>query len=146
MHPEQESHLGLRRLIPVALAGCVLILASCASPVSRLGYGRDGFTAVRLASGHYRLTFAGKAHVSLEEIKGELLQRSARVTLAAGYSHFVIYENSAEAEINNRTAVPLSNGDNGYLMDLIKSSGPRNGSDARPYRGVGQADSKRRYT
>jgi hypothetical protein len=146
MHIDQPSRCRFRSVIPVALAGWLLALASCVSPVSRLGYGRDGFTAARLTSGHYRLTFVGKANVSLDEIKGELLRRSARVTLAAGYSHFVIYENSAEAEINNRSAAPLSNGDNGYLMELIRPAGPGDPSDARPYKGLGQADSNIRYT
>lgn len=146
MHIDQPSRCGFRWIHPVALAGCLFALASCVSPVSRLGYGRDGFTAARLSSGNYRLTFVGKANVSLDEIKGQLLRRSALVTLAAGYSHFVIYENSAEAEINNRSAAPLSNGDNGYLMDLIRSAGTGDPSDAHPYKGLGQANSNTRYT
>ena len=103
------GHNGIRRVGPVALGICLSALASCVSAPSRVGYGRDGFTAARLSSGHYRLTFAGKANVSLDEVKGELLRHTAQLTLAAGYSHFVIYTNSADAEISKSAAATFWN-------------------------------------
>ena len=76
------------------LAG-LAVLAALAGCVSPAPYGprapgqATGYTDRELAPGRYRVTFTGNSSTPREQVEDDLLLRSAEVTLAAGYTHFL---------------------------------------------------------
>ena len=49
-----------------------------------------GYTDVQLSPNRYRVTFSGSYYSTRDDVETYLLRRSAEVTLAAGYTHFVV--------------------------------------------------------
>ena len=131
----------------MALAVGFVLLAGCRSATvyGFAGYRRDGFTVRRLSADHCQVTFAGGNNVGLYEVKQQVRRRAAELTLAAGYSHFVIYTNGAEAEMNSPGA-DFWNAENGHLSGTVKRAGTSFPSSLPPYQGEGEANLNRRYT
>jgi hypothetical protein len=69
----------------VALAGC----AVPAAYAPRQPGQTTGYTDRELAPNRYRVTFTGNSSTPREQVEDDLLLRSAEVTLAAGYTHFL---------------------------------------------------------
>lgn len=132
------------------LAAILIGVTGCAEPsmYGRAGPDRQGYTVRRLSADHYNVTFTGAANVGLNEVKGRLRRRVAEVTLSAGYSHFVIYTSSAEAEIAS-SIDDFWNAENGYLSGTVRRTGTSFASPATgqaSYQGAGQANPRTRYT
>ena len=124
--------------VPALLVGVL----SCAAPT---GYERDGYSVRRVGSDHYEVAFTGNPNMELQEVKNRVMRRAAEVTLKAGYSHLVIYTNSAQADISAPND-PFWNSENGYLSGLVRRGGTGFHSDAPEYQGSGEANINTRYT
>ncbi len=57
-----------------------------------------GYSEQQLDSSHYRVTFTGKRSTSRSRVEDGLMLRAAEVTVAAGYSHFLVDERQTERE------------------------------------------------
>jgi hypothetical protein len=81
----------------------MLALSGCATPAAyapRQSGQSTGYTDRELAPNRYRVTFTGNSATSREQVEDDLLLRSAEVTLAAGYSHFLF--DSRDTRANTR--------------------------------------------
>ena len=83
------GHLSWKR----AAAGLgLLALAGCATPAPyapRQPGQATGYTDRELTPNRYRVTFTGNSATTRDQVEDDLLLRSAEVTLAAGYTHFL---------------------------------------------------------
>jgi hypothetical protein len=86
----------------------MLALAGCATPAPyapRQAGQSTGYTDRELAPNRYRVTFTGNSATTREQVEDDLLLRSAEVTLAAGYSHFLF--DTRDTKANTRyDAIP----------------------------------------
>lgn len=82
------------------IALCALLsLGACASatPYQLAGRGGEGFVDQQLEAGKYRVTFKGNTLVERATAENYVLFRAAEVTLAAGFDHFVLADQTADA-------------------------------------------------
>ena len=137
----------MRRLHPVVvgLAACLGIACCSTAYGPGTSFGRDGYTVRRIGAGHYEVSFTGNPNAGLQEVKEHVRRRAAEVTLTAGYSHFVVQANSAEAEISPQKD-PFWNSENGFLSGTVKRGIGGAAANAVPYLGAGEADLNTRYT
>jgi hypothetical protein len=144
----QESGSALRRAVAAALAAVLLVLAGCAgaSSYGRAGPNGEEYTVRQLSADHYQVTVTGAANVELAVVEGQVRRRAAEVTLKAGYSHFVLYTNSAAAEINSSPSADFWNAENGYLSGNVRHGFATGVGGLSPYLGAGAADLNTRYT
>ena len=101
-----RTRTGVRLAAVLSLAAAVL--AACQTgPVYRpRGPGEAvGYADRQLAENRFRVTFAGGASTRRDQVEDYLLQRSAEVTLDAGYTHFIFDARDTEAETYYRTTM-----------------------------------------
>jgi hypothetical protein len=94
---------------------CLTLLSSsigaCASAPAyapQMGDAVIGYSDQQLGSGRYRVTFAGDAEDTREQVENFLLRRAAEVTLAAGYTHFVVDKENTERKVSHHTIYDMS--------------------------------------
>lgn len=77
----------------------LLVLGACvnATPYQLAGRGGEGFVDQQLEVGKYRVTFKGNTLVERATAENYVLYRAAEVTLAAGYDHFLLADQTADA-------------------------------------------------
>ncbi len=77
----------------------VLVLGACvnATPYQLAGRGGEGFVDQQLEAGKYRVTFKGNTLVERATAENYVLYRAAEVTLAAGFDHFVLADQTSDA-------------------------------------------------
>lgn len=91
--------------LAAASAG-LLALAGCATPADyapRQPGQLTGYTDRELTPTRYRITFTGNSVTPREQVEDDLLLRSAEVTLAAGYSHFLFDTRDTKADTRYST-------------------------------------------
>ena len=80
----------------------LMLLAGCAATPAAYapkGPGQStGYTDRQLTANRYRVTFTGNASTSRDQVEDDLLLRSAEVTLAAGYTHFLFDTRDTKAK------------------------------------------------
>ena len=79
------------------LAGCATSTAPDYRP--RLG-GTVGYTDWQLSPNRSRVSFSGSTASTRDDVERYLLRRAAEVTLASGYTHFVLNDRDTEREAN----------------------------------------------
>jgi len=107
----------MRRAI-LAIAGRFLFLFSvaglfggCASAPTyapQPADGTPGYSDQQLGAGRYRVSFAGDIEESREQVENYLFRRAAEVTLAAGYTHFVVDKQNTEVKVSHRIVYETS--------------------------------------
>ena len=70
------------------LAGCATSTAPDYRP--RLAGGTVGYSDWQLSTNRYRVSFSGSTASTRDDVERYLLRRAAEVTLASGYTHFVL--------------------------------------------------------
>jgi hypothetical protein len=110
--------------------------------------GSAGYTDKAMARGHYLVTFTGAQNMALDEVRRYLRRREAEVTIAAGYSHFVVFTTRNEADIRVLPAADSWTAENGFSAGYINKDDSRTVSDdgtpSRPW--VGDSIRNARYT
>jgi hypothetical protein len=76
------------------LAGCAASTAPDYRP--RPPGGTVGYSDWQLSSNRYRISFSGSTASTRDDVERYLLRRAAEVTLASGYTHFVLSISDAE--------------------------------------------------
>lgn len=79
----------------------LLALAGCMAPAAyapRQPGQMTGYTDRQLTPTRYRVTFTGNSVTPREQVEDDLLLRSAEVTLAAGYTHFLFDTRDTRAD------------------------------------------------
>src|SRR5262245_51680525 len=83
------------------MVGAAVSVAACtAMPTyvpQRIG-GVIGYTDEQIAAGRYRVTFAGDVDDPKELVEQYLLRRAAELTVAAGFTHFVVDKGLVETK------------------------------------------------
>jgi hypothetical protein len=89
--------LNNQRAVQRALAAmlAVWLLAACATSTApdyrpRLAGGTVGYNDWQLSPNRYRVSFSGSRASTRDDVEKNLLRRAAEVTLASGYTHFVL--------------------------------------------------------
>jgi hypothetical protein len=80
------------------LAGCATTTAPDYRP--RLAGGTVGYNDWQLSPNRYRVSFSGSTANTRDDVERYLLRRAAEVTLASGYTHFVLSNRDTEREPN----------------------------------------------
>ena len=87
------------------MLGVTLALGACSTASVPSAYkerdqvDESGYTDIRLSANRYRVTFTGDGKSTEPEIENYLLRRAAEVTLAAGYTHFVLDDRGKEPTV-----------------------------------------------
>lgn len=83
----------------VVIVAAALFMTGCAT-----GYQRDGltggFTESQLSENVWRVTFNGNGYTSEDRAQDMALLRSAELTLANGYSHFILADERSTTEVD----------------------------------------------
>lgn len=87
--------------------------------------GAIGYLERRLPSGHYEVTFTGGINTDLKTVKYNLMRRAAELTLAEGYTHFVLYTNRTEAEVFDPPKDDIAGSDHGLAPAYSRRNGGR---------------------
>ena len=109
----------------VALSGFLSVLAGCASGPSYVPQSSTsaiGYSDEQLSAERYRVTFAGDVEDSREQVEINLLRRAAEVTLAAGYTHFVVDKQNTETRVSHRMVYELY--DRPFMTNAFSSRPP----------------------
>jgi len=96
----------MRAGLALVLVGLAVALSSCAGGPAYAPQESDGaigYSDQQLAQGRYRVTFAGDIDDTREQVEAYLLRRAAEVTLAAGYTHFVVDKLNTETKVSHHT-------------------------------------------
>jgi len=80
------------------LVGCATSTAPDYRP--RLAGGTVGYRDLQLSPNRYRVSFSGSTASTRDDVERYLLRRAAEVTLASGYTHFVLSNRDTEREAN----------------------------------------------
>jgi hypothetical protein len=99
----------IRTMGLAAAATLALMLGACtATPLygPQASERSSGYSEQKLDETHYRVTFTGRRSTSRARVEDALMLRAAEVTVAAGYTHFVIDKRETEQE-SARTALPV---------------------------------------
>ena len=106
MKPAKRAITGrLLFLLPIS------VLVACAGGPAYAPQASDGaigYSDQQLGSGRYRVSFAGDAEDTREQVEIFLLRRAAEVTLAAGYTHFVVDKQNTQTKVSPRTIYETS--------------------------------------
>ena len=70
------------------LAACITSTAPDYRP--RVAGGTVGYSDWQLSPNRYRISFSGSRASTRDDVENNLLRRAAEVTLASGYTHFVL--------------------------------------------------------
>jgi hypothetical protein len=86
------------------LAVALLLASGCATstpyqPLSASSAVSGGYADQRLAENRYRVTFAGNALTTREQVESYLLFRAAELTVERGYDWFVVVDHEMEHDI-----------------------------------------------
>ena len=103
-------------------------LAACTGATAYKAAGHDGdigYLERRLPSGHYEVRFTGGTNTDLATVKHNLMRRAAELTLAAGYTHFVLYTNRTEAEVFDPPKDDIAGSDHGLAPAYSRRNGGR---------------------
>jgi hypothetical protein len=105
MHKEQgmSTHRNHRLCLPTLLAAS--LLAGCATSTvpdyrPRPPGGTVGYSDLQLSPNRYRVSFSGSTISTRDDVERSLLRRAAEVTLASGYTHFVLSDRDTERDTN----------------------------------------------
>lgn len=101
-------------------------------PISSASRIAGGYSEVRLASDHFRVTFVGNSFTSRERVEGSLLYRAAELTRLEGYDWFVIEDREVEHQVERRSRPdplyrPWFYDDYSYWRPYWRYYGPRSG-------------------
>jgi hypothetical protein len=80
----------------VLLAGCATTTAPDYRP--RVPGADVGYTDLQLSANRYRVTFSGSTASTRDDVERYLLRRAAEVTLASGYTYFVLSNRETERD------------------------------------------------
>ena len=88
---------------PVAIVVLAALLAGCATTTvpdyrPRPPGGDVGYTDLQLSANRYRVTFSGSTVSTRDDVERYLLRRAAEVTLASGYTSFVLSNRETERD------------------------------------------------
>jgi hypothetical protein len=100
------------------LCGC----ASGPSYVPQSSTSAIGYSDEQLSAGRYRVTFAGDIDDTREQVETNLLRRAAEVTLAAGYTHFVVDKQNTETRVSHRMIYEMY--DRPFMTNAFSSRPP----------------------
>lgn len=107
MSTHRSFRLGLagagKNALPTLLAAS--LLAGCATTTvpdyrPRGPGGTVGYSDLQLSPNRYRVSFSGSTASTRDDVERNLLRRAAEVTLAAGYTHFVLSDRDTERDTN----------------------------------------------
>lgn len=121
-----------------AALALALLAVGCAGkptpyqPISSASRIAGGYSEVRLASDHFRVTFVGNSFTSRERVEGSLLYRAAELTRLEGYDWFVIEDREVEHQVERRSRPdplyrPWFYDDYAYWRPYWRYYGPRSG-------------------
>lgn len=79
-----------------------------------------GYSEVRVADDMYFLTFSGNAYLDVAKVREYFLYRAAELTVGAGRSFFVVYEDEKQAKPIQVSALLPS--DEGFRMMTFKGT------------------------
>lgn len=100
-----------RVLKPVLVAvTAALALSACATatPYGPAGEGsRYGYSDVRVDDNRFRVSFAGNALTSRDQVEMALLLRAAEVTLESGHDWFATVNRATERDVRYQTSDPF---------------------------------------
>lgn len=96
-----SSHRNRPVLLRLLLAAS--LLAGCATSSvpdyrPRLPGGTVGYNDLQLSPNLYRISFSGSTASTRDDVERYLLRRAAEVTLASGYTHFVLSSRDTERD------------------------------------------------
>ena len=96
-----STHRSYRIGVPALLAAS--LLAGCATSTvpdyrPRLPGGAVGYSDLQLSPNLYRISFSGSTASTRDDVERYLLRRAAEVTLASGYTHFVLSDRDTERD------------------------------------------------
>ncbi len=80
------------------LAGCATSTVPDYRP--RPPGGTVGYSDLQLSPNRYRVSFSGSTISTRDDVERYLLRRAAEVTLASGYTHFVLSNRDTERDAN----------------------------------------------
>ena len=87
--------------LSLVLAASLFALSACVGPAPyapRPEGGMTGYTDQQITANRFRVTFRGNSVTPRRTVEDYLLLRSAEVTLAAGYTHFLFDTRNTEAQ------------------------------------------------
>lgn len=97
MSTHRSYRLGLPALLAASLlAGCATSTVPDYRP--RLPGGTVGYSDLQLSPNLYRISFSGSTASTRDDVERYLLRRAAEVTLASGYTHFVLSGRDTERD------------------------------------------------
>ena len=92
-----HNRFGLSALLAASLlAGCAASTVPDYRP--RLPGGTVGYSDLQLSPNLYRISFSGSTASTRDDVERYLLRRAAEVTLASGYTHFVLSGRDTERD------------------------------------------------
>jgi hypothetical protein len=96
-----STHLSYRLGLPTLLAAS--LLAACATSTvpdyrPRVAGSTVGYSDLQLSPNRYRVSFSGSTASTRDDVERYLLRRAAEVTLASGYTHFVLSDRDTERD------------------------------------------------
>lgn len=108
MSTHRSDRLGLfagpvKNTLPALLAAS--LLAGCATSAApdyrpRPPGGAVGYSDLQLSPNRYRVSFSGSTASTRDDVERNLLRRAAEVTIASGYTHFVLSNRDTERDAN----------------------------------------------
>ena len=98
-----STHRNHRLCLPTLVAAS--LLAGCATSTvpdyrPRPPGGTVGYSDLQLSPNRYRVSFSGSTISTRDDVERSLLRRAAEVTLASGYTHFVLSDRDTERDTN----------------------------------------------
>ena len=97
MSTHHSCRLGLPTLLAASLlAGCATSTVPDYRP--RVGGSAVGYSDLQLSPNLYRVSFSGSTASTRDDVERYLLRRAAEVTLASGYTHFVLSDRDTERD------------------------------------------------
>ena len=99
MSTHRNYRLGLPTLLAASLlAGCATSNVPDYRP--RVAGSTVGYSDLQLSPNRYRVSFSGSTISTRDDVERSLLRRAAEVTLASGYTHFVLSDRDTERDTN----------------------------------------------
>lgn len=97
MPTHRTYHLGLPTLLAASLlAGCATSTVPDYRP--RAPGDTVGYSDLQLSPNRYRVSFSGSTASTRDDVERYLLRRAAEVTLASGYTHFLLSNRDTERD------------------------------------------------
>lgn len=88
----------MRSILTTTLVGLSLLLAGCATPYQPKGF-LGGYSDFQISKDTFSITFSSNTLLDGSRLRQYLLRRAAEVTLAHGFSHFAIIENTDQTDM-----------------------------------------------